>query len=74
MHELIEKKVKEIAESQARIIELECQNACEKFNVTPEKLTIEYHVNTEIKIKVNAGHFKIVKNFTIDNGMIKETF
>lgn len=70
MSELIEKKVKEIAEKHARIIEFQCEKACKEFNISPEQLIIEYHSNAEILIK--ASYFKIVNNFVYNNGQIIE--
>jgi hypothetical protein len=74
MNDLIQKKVNEISEKHIRILEHECQKACDLFNAKPEDLIIEYYSNTEIKIKVQASHFKITNNFIFENGSIeKET-
>lgn len=71
MNELIKEKVNKIAGKHAQIIEKECKIACEKFNVTGDKLIIEFHANAEIKIKINASHFKIENNFILEPGVIK---
>lgn len=73
MNELIQKKANEIAEKHIRILENECQKACERFNVTPDLLTIEYHVNAEFKIKVHGSHFRITNNFIFENGSYRES-
>ena len=71
MNELIQKKCMELAQKHAAIIEKECIKACEKFNVSPDELTLEYISNTEIKIKINANHFKIENQFICENGIIR---
>ena len=72
MNELIQKKANEIAEKHIRILENECQKACDRYGVTAQDLIIEYHSNTEIKIKVLGSHFKITNNFIFENESIKE--
>lgn len=68
---LIEEKVNEIAMNHIKIIEDECIEACKKFNVPPEEIIIEYHANSEIKIKIIASHFKINNKFIYENGIIR---
>lgn len=63
----IQDKVNEIALSHIAIIEKECIKACEKFNCKPEDMIIEYHGNTQIKIKIKASEFEITNNFIFDN-------
>ncbi len=70
MNDIIQKKVNEISEKHIRTLENECQKACKRFNVTPDDLIIEFHSNTEIKIKIQSSHFKIINNFIFENGLI----
>lgn len=67
---IIDDKVKEIASKHYEIIENECKEVCKRFNCNPCDLIIEFHVNTEIKIKINASNFSIVNKFTYNDGLI----
>lgn len=70
IQEIIQDKIIEMASKYSQIIENECRQICDKFNCLPEALIIEYHANTEIKIKIQASHFEIKNVFTYNNGII----
>lgn len=62
---IIAKLAMELAKKHAEIIETKCKQACEKFNVEPKDLILEYHGDIEIKIKIQAAHFEIKNSFQI---------
>ena len=67
IQELVEEKVREMAEKHASIIEQKCKEACHKYQCTPDDLILEYHGHSQIKIKIMAAHFEITNQFTCDN-------
>lgn len=73
MNEIIRKKANEIAEKHVLILEDECKKVCNRFGVEARDLMIEYHTNTEIKIKLLGSHFKITNNFVFENGNCRES-
>ena len=70
-YKIIENKANEIAKKHIEIIESECSKVCERFHCYPKDLIIEYHANTQIKIKVQASHFEITNTFIFDDGIIR---
>ena len=72
IQQMLIKKSNELAKRHSDIIENECKNAVEKYNVNPSQLIIEYHNQTNIKICIQVSEFEIVNHFTYRDGNIKD--
>lgn len=64
---LIEEKSKELARKHAAIIEYECKRVCEKYNVHPSQLILNYFPNNIIEININITHRFKIENIFINN-------
>lgn len=70
LSEMINKKAMELASKHGEIIENEIKMACNKFDVKPNDLIIQYGLNAEIKLLVKASYFKITNQFVCEDGNI----
>ena len=72
MNKLIEKKVMEIARRHSEIIENKCKLTCERYEIDPENLIIEYSSNSKIKILVKAISYEMEDAFIVNDNGVRE--
>ena len=69
---LLERVSRELSEKHAKIMEFECRAVCNDYGCKPEQLILEFHVNTEVHIKIDAIKFRIENIFTVDGKPINQ--
>jgi hypothetical protein len=64
--ELFNDKILEIIKKRSQIIESYCKNVCEKFDLKPEQIVMNYHSDNSIEFLIKVAHIKIDTEFTYD--------